>query len=50
MIRIGIFKGLGRSTKPEPIIIKTEGVEVKPELTSQIASPQQNSSAQNNNH
>ncbi|WP_410771022.1 hypothetical protein [Fontibacillus sp. BL9] len=37
MIRFGVFSGPIRNSKPEPLIIKTNGVEVKPEFASKIA-------------
>lgn len=38
MIRIGVFTESNRDSKPEPIIIKTQGVDIDPELTAKTAS------------
>lgn len=41
MIRIGVFTGVGRDIRPEPMIIKTEGVILNPALAAKIASSAQ---------
>lgn len=38
MIRIGVFTGSGQYPKPEPVIVKTKGVNIDPELIVKIAS------------
>lgn len=38
MIRIGVFTGADRNEKPQPVIIKTEGVSLTPSSTSKIVS------------
>lgn len=37
MIRIGVFTGFNRDSKPEPVIIKTQGVNINPKLIAKIA-------------
>lgn len=46
MLRIGVFTGSSRDAKPEPVIIKTQGVDIKPELVAKITSspPKKNDS------
>jgi hypothetical protein len=41
MIRIGVFNGAGSRSKPQPVIIKSEGAAPDPSIVSYIVSKQE---------